>query len=112
MIQGAVAELCGIGLKLTESLSIEQIERVENCIASLEQPLSHQDVEALVGLFPDEEDSAFGLNWAILHAIEAAPGWPRWELLQNRDSAWVRTFRQRLADGGFHPSSESDAEQT
>ncbi|RWO81044.1 hypothetical protein [Mesorhizobium sp.] len=109
MIQDAVAELCGIGLKLTEALSIEQLEIVEQCIASLEQPLSHQDVEALVGLLPEEEDSAFGLNWTILHAIEGAPGWPRWDLLRNKESTWVRTFRQRLANGGFHPPSGSDS---
>lgn len=108
-MQEAVAELCGISPKLTSSLSIEQLEVVEKCIASLEQPLSDKDVEALVALLPDEEDSAFGLNWAILHAIEAAPGWPRWDLLFNEQSEWVRTFRQRLANGGFHPPSESDS---
>jgi len=52
---------------------------------------------------PKEGDTAFGLNWTILHAVEAAPDWPLWDTLEETDSEWVRIFRQRLANAGIHP---------
>src|ERR1700750_2874097 len=103
IVQKAVAELCGISPKLTEKLGEEQFDAAGKCVEALLQPLSHDDVRALITLLPEDDDSAFGLNWEILHAIEAAPGWPHWDLLDNERSEWVRRFRLRLANGGFYP---------
>ncbi len=109
MIQKAVAELCEISPMLTEKLSEEQVNAAGKWVDALFQPLSHDDIAALITLLPEDDDSAFGLNWTILHAIEAAPGWPYWDLLDNECSEWVRRFRLRLANGGLSPPAESDS---
>jgi hypothetical protein len=109
MIQKAVAELREISPKLTEELDEAQLEAVEKCVKALVRPLSHDDVRILISLLPGDGDSAFGLNWPILHAIEAAPGWPYWDLLGNERNAWVRRFRTSLANAGIHPPAESDS---
>ena len=42
---------------------------------SAETPTIEEAV-ALLGVFPPDDSTAFGLAWSLLHMIEASPGWP------------------------------------
>ena len=103
MLQDAAKSLLEIGEPLTDSLSAEQLYAVEVWLNALVVPLSEDDVRALKLLLPHEGDTAFGLNWAILHKIEAAPCWPLWDALEDERNEWTRILRQRLAKGGLFP---------
>ena len=105
-MQEAVQDLCRIAPKLTESLNLEQITAAQNCIESLVSPLSTDDISALISLLPADGDTAYGLNWSILHAIEAAPQWPKWDMLRDEGNDWVRSLRQRLVNAGFEATQE------
>ena len=109
MVQKAVRELCAIGAKLTENLDAEQLAAATKSINTLVQPLGSDDIRALIPLLPQDGDTAFGLNWSVLHAVEAAPDWPLWDTLRDPRSEWVRIFRLRLANAGFLPPAESDS---
>jgi hypothetical protein len=107
MVQEPVRKFCEIGGKLTEGLSEEQLAAAAKYVDELTQPLGREDLEALISLLPQDGDTAFGINWSVLHAIEASPDWPLWCLLEDERNEWVRTFRLRLTNGGFHPPAES-----
>jgi hypothetical protein len=109
VVQKAVRELREIAAKLDDDLDAERLAAAERCIDALVHPLGPDDIRALMSLLPEAGDTAFGLNWTILHAIEAAPDWPLWDMLEDSQSEWVRRFRSRLANAGFHPPAESDA---
>jgi len=100
-MQEAVRDLCGIAPKLTENLTLEQITAAQTRIECLVPPLSADDVSALISLLPADGDTAYGLNWSVLHAVEAAPEWPLWDMLRDEGNDWIRRFRQRLANAGF-----------
>ena len=102
-MQDAIKALCGVSETLTERLGEDQLTAVESHINALVRPLTPDDIRALMQLLPRDGDTAFGLNWSLLHAIEAAPDWPMWDLLDDQTHEWVQTFRIRLANGGFYP---------
>ena len=101
MMQDAVKNLCKVAPKLTDDLDAEQIVAAQTYIEAFVLPLSVDDVSALISLLPASGDTAFGLNWTVLHAIEAAPEWPLWDMLRDEGNDWVLHFRQRLANAGF-----------
>lgn len=103
MVQNAVNELCDVSEKLTDDLGAGQLAAATKHIDALTHPLSPEDIRALMPLLPHQGDTAAGLNWSLLHAIEASPDWPMWDLLGDQSNEWVRIFRLRLANGGFHP---------
>ncbi|WP_338828552.1 hypothetical protein [Bradyrhizobium sp. 27S5] len=111
MVQKPVRELCKIGAKLTDGLSEKQLQAAEKSVNELTQPLGEDDIESLISLLPQDGDTAFGINWSILHAIEASPAWPLWSLIEDERNEWVRTFRLRLANGGFHPPSSDTQDE-
>jgi hypothetical protein len=98
MVQDAVKGLLEISDTLSDDLSVEQLDAAVKRLDALAAPLSEDDVRALLSLFPPEGDTAFGLNWTVLHTIEAAPCWPLWDTLQDEHSEWTRIFRLRLAN--------------
>jgi hypothetical protein len=57
----------------------------------------------LLLLLPDGGDTASGLNWTILHAIEASPVWPLWDTLRSDENEWAKILRRRLANAGIQP---------
>jgi hypothetical protein len=109
VVQKAVRELCEISAKLTDDLDAAQLDAATKRIDALTYPLGFDDIRALISLLPQDGDTASGLNWSILHAIEATPDWPLWDTLGDERSEWVRIFRLRLANGGFSPPIESDS---
>ena len=106
MVQDAVSRLCRIVPILSDQLDPAQLDAAVRLLDALVHPLSADDIRALMRLLPSEGDLAHGLNWTILHAIEASPEWPLWDTLQDRESEWVRTFLVRLANDGCHPPWE------
>ena len=74
MVHAAVQDLLAIGTSLTESLDEVQIAVVERAIKALQHALNRNDIAALLAVLPADGDSCHGLNRAIVHAIEAAPG--------------------------------------
>ena len=103
MAQDAVTAILDITPTLVEQLDLPQIEAIEKLLSSLVLPLSLDDVRALVSLLPANGDTAYGLNWSILHLVEAAPGWPHWEALQFQQGEWIDTLVRRLANAGVYP---------
>ncbi len=98
--------LCRIAPVLTDQLDPAQLDAAVKLLDALVHPLSSDDIRALMCLLPREGDLAHGLNWTILHAIEASPEWPLWDTLQDRKGEWVRTFLIRLGNDGCHPPWE------
>jgi len=91
---------------LTDNLETEQLAAAIMQTDALAYPLSPGDIRALLRLLPQDGDAAADLNWSVLH--EASPDWPVWDLFDDRNNEWIRVFRLRLANGGFHPAIRSD----
>jgi hypothetical protein len=103
VVQNAVKRLHDIGGQLTDKLDDQQLAAATSAIDALSHPLSAEDIRALLLLLPDGGDTASGLNWTILHAIEASPVWPLWETLGSNENEWVQILRRRLANAGLQP---------
>jgi len=103
VVQIAVKRLRDIGGQLTDELNAHQLAAATSHIDALTHPLSRDDIESLLLLLPDNGDTASGLNWNVLHAIEASPVWPLWDTLKNDRSEWVQILRRRLANTGVQP---------
>ena len=103
MIQNAVKMLLNIGEQLTNELDTEQLAAATSYTDALDHPLSSDDINALLPLLPDDGDTASGINWTILHAIEASPEWPMWEALKDERNEWVQILLSRLANVGEKP---------
>jgi len=103
VVQSAVKRLRDIGGQLTDKLDDQQFAAATSAIDALSHPLSAEDIRALLLLLSEGGDTASGLNWTILHAIEASPVWPLWDTLRNNENEWVQILRRRLANAGVPP---------
>lgn len=91
-------------LVLTDSASAETIEWAQQHIESFEHPAQDDEAVGLLNILArSDETSCFGLNEAILHFIETAPGWPIWTALQNAQGEWPERLRTRLRNAGRYP---------
>ena len=109
-MQDAVRQLVAIAPTLDDSLDEDPLKAAADLLDQLLQPLSEDDVRALLSLLPPSGDTAFGLNWTILHRIEAAPSWPIWTALADTDNEWTAMFLTRLKNGGYiQPLSSPDS---
>lgn len=102
-MQNVIRQLCAASDKLTDELEYEALQTASNLIEEIEHPLATDEIRALFALFPENGDTAMGLNWTLLHAIEAAPDWPLWDLLGDQSHEWVSIFTARLVNGGYTP---------
>ena len=100
-MQDAVRQLVAIAPTLDDSLDEDPLKAAADLLDQLLQPFSEDDVRALLSLLPPSGDTAFGLNWTILHRIEAAPSWPIWTALTDTDNEWTAMFLTRLENGGY-----------
>jgi hypothetical protein len=100
-MQDAVRQLVRVVPKLTDDLDEGPIKAAADLLDQLVQPLSEDDIKALVSLLPPSGDTAFGLNWVILHKIEAAPSWPIWAALTDTGNEWTAMLLARLDKGGY-----------
>ncbi len=69
---------------MTDNLETEQLAAAVVQIDALAHPLSPGDIPALLRLLPQYSGAAADLDWSVLHAIEASPDWPIWDVLDDR----------------------------
>ncbi len=97
-LHSSITTLVSLDTTLHDDLDHSVIQTAVDQLDQLPQNLTASEVAALFQLLPDNGDTAFGLNWTILHAIEAQPLWPAWELLDNEQNEWHRILTRRLAN--------------
>lgn len=107
MLQDSIDRLLAVAPKLDDDLDEGQLDSAGELLEAITQPLSPEEVRALISLLPCDGDTAYGINWSVLRAIEAAPTWPLWELLDDKDNEWVEILRVRLRNGGYAPPNLS-----
>lgn len=100
-MQDAVTRLIAITPQLTDDLDQATLTAASSLLDELAHPLSEEDVAALVSILPASGDTASGLNWTILHSVEATPSWPIWTTLQDQSHEWVQILRLRLGNAGI-----------
>lgn len=81
---------------------VEQLRQYEEAIERLPRPATTAEAQALLALFPEDDDTVFGLAWSLLHHIETAPNWPEGADL-NGECWWVRFLHDRAVRGGRIP---------
>ena len=101
MLQPSIQKLQQVAPELTDDLDQVQLDAATALLDDLRHPLSADDIRALITVLPRWGDTAHGLNWTILHAIEASPEWPLWGLLRDPDHEWIDILRCRLHNGGY-----------
>jgi hypothetical protein len=79
----------------------ELIKEWQELLGKITRPISDEEAEALIGLFPASEDDCFGLAWSLIHLVESSPNWPLRRCLENRDNPWIALLRQRLRNAGI-----------
>ncbi len=99
-MQTAISELLGFVSKVTGNLDQLTIDRVVVKLDQIVLPISRDDALALLSLLPDDGDPAQGLNWTILHGIEACSEWPVWEALNKPQNEWMEILEVRLNNAG------------
>jgi hypothetical protein len=76
----------------------EHLERLEEILSGVvndaRQPLTDEEVEALLGLFSPDEGIVGA--WTLLHLIGAVPGWPVEAYLQDGSNASIATLKQQI----------------
>ncbi|MDQ0466868.1 hypothetical protein QO010_004665 [Caulobacter ginsengisoli] len=102
-MQDAIAEMLRVVPEFNDDLTTPEMDALVPLLDVLKHPLSRADIQALISMLPENGDTAMGLNWTILHAIEASPEWPLWDLLTAKDHEWIDIFRLRLRNGGHQP---------
>lgn len=100
-MQKAVSSLLGVASKLTTDMGQSKMDEAVALLDALSHPLAPDDTTALMTLLPADGDDACGLNWTILHWVEASPDWPRWDLLSDTKNEWVDILRVRLKNAGI-----------
>ena len=100
-MQDAVTRLVATTPQLTDPLDQASLEVATGLLDQLVLPLSEEEVLALLSVLPANGDTAFGLNWTILHSIEAAPSWPIWAALKDQSHEWITIFLIRLNNAGM-----------
>ena len=104
MMQPAVRALRKLTRQLDDAVNDATLEVVVPLVDALVQPLSPEDIAGLIDILPANGDTAFGINWTILHAVEASPFWPLWDVLdESVPNEWVALFLTRLKNGGYAP---------
>lgn len=107
MIRGEVIKLDKIGRMPNESLnddpSIDDlIDQYDELLESIEKPISLEEGEILIKLFP--ENSFYDLHWTLLQLIESLFGQIEIEKYENLikkcpSSEWRETLSVRLKNG-------------
>jgi len=99
-MQQAVRDILALTSVLRDDTEFAIIEQAVPILDRLTTPIEADDLKALISLLPANGDTAHGLNWTILHAIESSSEWPLWELLADTRNEWVQILKMRLENGG------------
>lgn len=94
-------ELLRLGqLPSDDDLSDDEASRFVNALDGLPSAPAAEEAVALVSMLPSDDSTSLGLAWSVLHAIEAAPEWPIWSALDDRNW-WVTLLRKRCERTGL-----------
>lgn len=77
-----------------DDLSEAEASQFADAIDGLPPTPTADEAVALASILPPDDSTSFGLAWSLLHAIEAAPEWPVWTAMDDRNW-WVTLLRQR-----------------
>ncbi|MEJ6390984.1 hypothetical protein V8J83_15830 [Gymnodinialimonas sp. 2307UL20-7] len=102
----SIAALKAIGRPLTDD-DYDLIVTAQPFVEDLPAEPNAAEIAALITLFPANGDTANGLNWPILHCIEASADWPIWELIGEPYHEWHMILRKRLENAGHKPPKPS-----
>jgi hypothetical protein len=100
-MQNVISELRGIVTKVTGNHDQVTMDEVVARLDQIELPVSRDDALALLSLLPEDGDPAQGVNWTILHTIEACSEWPIWEALNEPQNQWMEILEVRLKNAGM-----------
>jgi len=100
-MQQVVSQLLQVAPKITTDMGPPEMDEAVALLDALSDPPAADDIAALISLLPSDGDDACGLNWTILHSVEASPHWPLWDLLGDRENEWVNIFLIRLENAGI-----------
>lgn len=95
-ISAEVAILLKLGPLPDESEEIADgvLEAYESIFPIVNQPVSFEEAEQLIMLFPPV--SCYGLDWTLLHLIESTPGWPIRPIIEKCPSIeWRKQLLER-----------------
>ena len=94
MIRRAVADFVEKGpLPAEDGATQEGIETLEGLLKAIDEPVSDEEAQALLGTFGP--DGCFGLAWLVLHLIESATSALSAEYSENSDNEWVKLLEER-----------------
>lgn len=91
-----------------DDLDEDEASRFVIALDGLQSAPTAEEAVALVSILPPDDSTSLGLAWSVLHAIEAAPEWPIWSALDDRNW-WVTLLRRRCERAGLArpaPSTE------
>jgi hypothetical protein len=74
------------------------LKKYEELITSIQPPITNDEARVLVGVLGPGD--CFGVEWALIHLIETAPGWPLEDCLVDADSQGVAFLKQRAKTPG------------
>ena len=99
----AVVELVALGRLPSEDagdLDQSDLDRRQRLLAEIgtTAPTATEAV-ALLDVFPGDEDSCFGLAWALVHIVESSRDWPVTGALDARSGWWIELLRYRTSTG-------------
>jgi hypothetical protein len=94
MMRKQLADFVALGVLPSEkTATVNQMEKIEAMLASIEKPLSEEEAAALIPVLGD--DNCFGVAKSVLQLIESTPGWPLPACLLNTSNKWVAMLIQR-----------------
>ncbi|MFF7634326.1 hypothetical protein ACFZB9_14395 [Kitasatospora sp. NPDC008050] len=96
MIRRTVADFVEMGpLPAEDGATQEAIEALEGLLKAIEEPVTDEEAQALLGTFGP--DGCFGFGWFVLHLIESAPSALSADYSRNSENEWVKLLEERRA---------------
>ena len=107
MVRREILELSKLGPLPSADTAVRDnldglIAKYQEILESIKEPVTDEEARILVTLFSPGD--AFGLDWALVHLVETAPGWPLLDCLKNTENEWIELLRQSARNSGMLPS--------
>jgi len=105
-MRSQVAELAALGpfpheLDATDG----DVSIREELLGQIVPPVAEDEARTLLPLFG--EDDFWGLAWSLVHLIEAAPGWPYWDAIEDESNRWHVLLMKRSINAGDRPPEKA-----
>jgi hypothetical protein len=95
-VRAVIARLGLLGPLPEEDADIADgvLERYDDLLRRLVEPLHATDAEVVAGLFP--QSACFGMEWTLVHLLENSEGWPSTALQAVNSARWSEVLSTRL----------------